>query len=347
MIRVFTRRDPDIRYLTEDRALEIEPARDGPALWWPIGRDLDPRRALGDTRGGVIGYDLVVAAPRPASCLLAVGTPDEQRAVVSAHREAVSGALTYLDERAVVVRRQVLGDVDEIPTRWRLAAAFTHGINRAGEPHLHDHVLVSSRVGPGRALDAVSLNMHLRAADALYRAGLRHGITERTDRAAWRSLRGGEHVDGVDEGVRSLWPGRASDRAEKRSWSRAEVEDLWRRDLAHYERGPEVPRPRGDRDRLDEHAFSGAFEGGARIGRPAVVASWADAAVFGAPPRAVESAVARWYPELAHERGRGSVELSRTRARMVAHVRERGPRSLEVEAPYRSRSRDVDLSRER
>lgn len=347
MIRAFVRRDPDIRYLVEDRAREIEPARDGPALWWPLGRGTDPRSVLADRPGGVIGYDLVVAAPRPASCLLAVGTPDEQRAVVAAHRAAVAGAVRYLDERAVVVRRQVLGDVDEVPARWRVAAGFTHGINRAGEPHLHDHVLVTSRVGPSRALDALALTQHLRAADALYRAELRHGITTTTDRAAWRSLRGGEHVEGVDEGVRALWPGRANDRGAKRQWSREEVEAQWRRDLAHYESGPSVPRPRGARDRLDEHAFAGAFETSSHIRRQTVVEAWADAAVFGAPREVVESSVTRWYPELARERGRGTVELTRTRARMVAHVRERGARSLELERDHRSRTWESDLSRTR
>jgi hypothetical protein len=348
VIRVFVRRDPDISYLRHDRALEIGPARDGPATWWPLGQGDDARDVLGDRRGGVIGYDLVVAAPRPASSLLAVGTPDEQRAVVAAHRRAVRDAIGYLDERAVVVRRQVLGDVDEVPARWRHAAGFTHGVNRSGEPHLHDHVLVASRVGASRALDSSALFTHLGAADALYRASLRHGITTTTDRAAWRSLRGGEHVAGVDEGVRSLWPGRANDRGDKLEWSRDDAVAAWTRDFARYEPGPSVPVPTRARDRVDEHAFAAAFEGASRIRRPDLVTAWADAATFGASRASVESSLAHWYPELDRERGRGSVDVTRTRARMLGHVREFGPRSLELDIPQRDRSRDSrELSRER
>jgi hypothetical protein len=349
MIRLFTRRSADVSYLVRDAALELDGVRRGPAQWAPLGpaRTDDPGRVLDGPPGHVLGYDLVFAAPRPVSCLLAIGDEAEQRAVVAVHRAAVAGALTYLERRALVVHRRILGESEELPARWGGAVGFTHGVNRAGEPHLHDHVLVGARSREWRRqVDARALVGHLAAADALYRAGLREGVGRDTGRASWRSWRGQEHVAGVDEGVRATWPGRAADREPKRAWSREEILERWRSDLARAELVVAVPTPGRWRDTLDEHAFAGAFEGVGRIARQQVVEAWANAATFGATPVEVERAVDRWYPELAEERGFGTLALSTSRARMLGHVRTQGARPLGLDREdhsipsERSRGRD-------
>ena len=350
VVRIFVRRSRDISYLVDDRALELEGAREGAALWWPLGERgvTSATDVLSRREGAVVGYDIVLAAPRPTSCLLAVGTPEEQRAVIGAHRGAVTGALAYLEDRAVVERRVVLGDVDELPRRLRAAVGFTHGVNRAGEPHLHDHVLVGAvPATSSRPLDGRSLFDHSRAADALYRAALRDGLSRVTERTAWRTFRGNEFVSGVDEGVRALWPGRASDREPKHQWSRKDIESRWRDDLRSYEPGPQITPPSRGRDQLNEHAFGAALEGPSLIRRQEVVAAWADAATFGATDRDVERAVSRWYGELSRERGRGTLTLSRARARMDGVVREEGPRLIRDEAIHeKSRERSSGRARE-
>ena len=63
-------------------------------------------------RSQIVGYDLVVAAPRPLSTLLAVD-PFHASGVVDAHRASVRAAVDYLEDRALVVREQRGGEVRE------------------------------------------------------------------------------------------------------------------------------------------------------------------------------------------------------------------------------------------
>ena len=344
MIRLFVRRSTDISYLTNDEAGELDGPRDGPALWWP-GRgspDTAPEQVLGSRRrGSVVGYDLVVAAPRALSTLLGVGNNEEQRALVASHRGAVAASLDYLEERALVVRRTILGDAETMCTHWSSSVGFTHGINRAGEPHLHDHVLVPAQAKEyPLAIDGRALQSHLLAADALYRAQLRDAIGATTFRSAWRSFGGIEYVSGIDEGVRMLWPGRAADRLDKKMWSRAETVAQWRDDLKSYEAGPEVKMPTRARDRLNEHAFGAALESRNEIRRSDLVAAWANSATFGATAASVLLSVDHWYPELAKDHGLDGELISRTRARCAQEVSEHGARALLQPEIGHNRSRE-------
>jgi TrwC relaxase len=262
VLRVFVRRSRDASYLTGDPALELDAVReDGPA-WWICGT---PAARVEDVftstpRSSVVGYDLVLAAPRPISILLALD-PASAPGVVAAHRASVAAAMDYLDERAVVVRDRLGRDDLEVPARWSRVAGFTHGLNRHGEPHLHDHVLVGARpAGEGRVLDARSLFAHAPAADALYRSSLRYEVGQRTRWRPWRSFRGVEMVGGLDEGYRALWGGHHGDRGEKLHWTREDALQRWGDDLARFTPAGVVAAPR-ERDSLDEHAFAAALEG--------------------------------------------------------------------------------------
>ena len=103
------RRSNDVTYFTRDAAREIEGLRDGDPGWWLRGGGdtRDPRDVARtfttSERSKVVGYDLVVAAPRPISTLLAVD-PYHARGVIEAHRASVRAAMDYLEDRALVVR---------------------------------------------------------------------------------------------------------------------------------------------------------------------------------------------------------------------------------------------------
>ena len=127
-------------------------------------------------RSSVLGYDIVVAAPRPASILLALDA-EHGAGVVAAHRASVASAIDYLEEHALVVRDRRGGEDRDLAGRWTGVVGFTHGVNRHGEPHLHDHVLVGALPeGSRNVLDSRGLFAHLEAADALYRTSLRHEL---------------------------------------------------------------------------------------------------------------------------------------------------------------------------
>jgi hypothetical protein len=353
VLRVIPRRSNDVTYFTRDAALELEGLRSGGPGWWLRGQG-DTRdasqvaRVLATSeRSQIVGYDLIVAAPRPISTLLALD-PEHGAGVVAAHRASVRAAMEYLEERAVVVRDRRHGDDREVSARWESVVSFTHGLNRHGEPHLHDHVLVGARpAGQRTVLDSRALFAHSLAADALYRTSLRHELAARTPWSAWRSFEGVERVVGLDEGYRALWPGHHRERGEKLSWTREETQRAWSRDLARFESLGATAVSHRERGVLDEHGFAGALEGRDDVSRRHLIAAWADAAAFGQQPSDLIRQLDQTYPGLTARSGVHEPTLPVREARMIEVVRERGARPLEgrqfeewrARAPEGSRSR--------
>jgi conjugative relaxase-like TrwC/TraI family protein len=131
----------------------------------------------------VRAYDLMFAAPKTASVLFALGTPDAARALRDAHEEAIDAAVGYVAGHAAVVRHREPGGRTSSTVDGLVAAAFTHCVSRALDPHLHSHVVVANLArgddGRWRAIDGRGLYAHARAAGALYDAVLRHGVVAR------------------------------------------------------------------------------------------------------------------------------------------------------------------------
>ena len=346
------RRSRDVSYLSDDPALELDGVRDGPAPWWwrgtgDVTHTVDVDHVLRTSeRSSVVGYDLIVAAPRPMSILVALD-PDHAPAVLRAHRLAVGDALEYLEQRAVVVRERRGGDDRDVPGRWSNVVAFTHGVNRHGEPHLHDHVLVGARPEGARGvLDSRALFAHAATADALYRSSLRAGVANSTPYVPWRSFEGVEHVAGLDEGYRALWGGHFSDRGVKHHWTREEALATWRNDLSRFETHGAVRAPARSGGYLDEHAFGAAFEGRPGVSRRHLVEAWANAATWGSTARDVVDSVDRLYPALRDSRGVREVTTSVREARMIAATRVRGPRPLDAREIDSWLQRSREISRE-
>jgi hypothetical protein len=352
MFRVLARRSNDVTYFTNDAALEIEGLRSGGPGWWLRGEGdtRDPRDVASvlrtTERSSIEGYDIIVAAPRPISILLALD-PEHGAGVVAAHRDSVGAAIGYLEEHALVVRNRQHGEDRDEAGRWQRIVSFTHGVNRHGEPHLHDHVLVGAQPDGARTvLDSRALYAHLRAADALYRASLRHELAERTPWSAWRSFEGVEHVVGLDEGYRVLWGGHHQQRGEKLQWDRAEAVANWRKDRERF--SPQGERePPSRRRRVDEHRFAGALEGRLDVARRHVVEAWSNAVRYGQDATSLSHSIDSLYPELSGARGVREPVISVRQARMTSLVRERGERPLATRdlEEWRQRSRDRSTDR--
>ena len=347
MIRVYPRISADVTYFTNDPAHELDGLRDGPAGRWLRGSGpMESEDVAGvfasTSRARTVGYDIVVAAPRPTSILLAVD-PAHGPAIVAAHQAATREAVHYLEDRALVVRDRRFGGDYEDPASWSRVAAFTHGVNRHGEPHLHDHVLVGAQPqGQTGVLERRALSAHLLAADALYGAHLRYAVARDTPWRPWRSFYGTDHVLGLDEGYRALWGGHFDDRPAKEQWTRDEIVARWSRDITRFDDVAMVPGPRRDRHTIDEHRFAASFEGLTRVARSDIVAAWANAAPWGVAASEVERAVTLQYPELTDARGSREETISLTRARKHGAVREYGERTVDGrwgEEHQRSRER--------
>jgi two-component system OmpR family response regulator len=97
------------------------------------------------------------------------------RVLVGAHNDAVTAALAYLDESAVMVRRGHDGTTVEAGEGF-IAAAYLHRMSRSLDPHLHTHV-VAANLTPGpdgrfTALHGAPLYRAAKTVGYLYQAHL-------------------------------------------------------------------------------------------------------------------------------------------------------------------------------
>lgn len=191
-------------------------------------------RALTRRRGSVAGFDLTFAAPKSASVLWGVGDPEAAAEVLDAHERAVDAAMTYVAGHALAARRGTAAERVLVGVDGPVAASFPHGLSRAGDPHLHTHVVVAN-VGHGddgrwTAVDGRGLHAHARAAGQLYDAHLRAELALRLG-VEWAPRRNGAYelammdpaVLGVLSGrqaeIRQALGGRRSGRARNVAWA--------------------------------------------------------------------------------------------------------------------------------
>ena len=183
---------------------------DGDDLVAVLG-DRDPKTGtpLGcGTNRKVPGFDLTFSTPKSVSVLFGLGASDIALAVRDAHEEAVDAALGYVERHAVWSRRGRNG-VDEVVGDGLVGAAFRHRTSRAGDPHLHTHVLVANTVrgpdGNWRTLDFRHVYAHAKTTGYLYEAHLRHLLTERLG-LEWRPVRNGTaELAGIPDTVTRLF----------------------------------------------------------------------------------------------------------------------------------------------
>jgi hypothetical protein len=121
----------------------------------------------------------------------------------------------------------------------------------------------------------------------------------------------------------------------------------WAGDLARYGPLGVVPVDRRERGVLDEHRFAGALEGRTDVARRHLVVAWANAAPFGQDPRDLTRQLDEIYPGLRSRGGVYEPTMPVREARMMATVREHGPRPLERRQFDEWRERSLEVSRSR
>lgn len=112
-------------------------------------------------RRAVAGFDFTFSVPKSASVLWAVADAATQEAIVAAHHRAVGEVVAFMEREVAATRvgaSDGTGAVAQVDVTGLIATAFDHFDSRAGDPHLHTHVVVSNKVqtvldGKWRAVD--------------------------------------------------------------------------------------------------------------------------------------------------------------------------------------------------
>lgn len=155
---------------------------------------------------GVPGFDLTFCAPKSVSLVWGLTEDTTVRAMVDkAHQHAVKVALSYLSEHAGYTRRADDFDRDLIVidrVEGLSGVKYEHRTSRAGDPHVHSHVLLANKQlcsdGKWRTLDGVSLYHEARAAGTIYQTVLREELS-RTLGVQWGStVNGCTEIIGLD-----------------------------------------------------------------------------------------------------------------------------------------------------
>ena len=140
------------------------------------------------------GFDATFCAPKSVSLLFTLGEAEASNEVRNAHDAAVSAALHVFEAEAALARRR-RGGMERHVGEGFVSAGFRHRSSRAGDPHLHTHVLVANLVWchddeRWSALDARSLYGWAKTVGYLYEAQLRAELTRRLA-VGWTPARNG------------------------------------------------------------------------------------------------------------------------------------------------------------
>lgn len=138
------------------------------------------RFAAGDNHG----IDMTFCAPKSLSLLRAYGDDVVQKAVLDAHQTGVREALEYVHQHAGYTRvhNKITGKKDLQRLPGLVAAAYQHETSRAGDPHLHTHVIVPNKQaradGKLAAVDTDSVWHESKAGGVIYQATMRRVLTQ-------------------------------------------------------------------------------------------------------------------------------------------------------------------------
>jgi conjugative relaxase-like TrwC/TraI family protein len=143
--------------------------------------DAAQRTRISGCRKAVAGFDLTFSPSKSVSVAWALADPDTKAQIYACHRQAIEIVLSYA-EREVFCSRSGTNGVVQEDVEGVVAVAFTHWDSRAGDPQLHDHVVVANRArsrsdGKWRTLDSRGLFKSVVALSELHQGVLSDLLT--------------------------------------------------------------------------------------------------------------------------------------------------------------------------
>jgi len=131
-----------------DRVATLDPGLSATARGRAVAA-IETEEAERATRRAVAGYDYTFSIPKSASVLWAVADAGTQSLIVDAHHAAVAEVVAFMEREVAATRAGATpgdGAVAQVDVRGLIATAYDHYDSRAGDPHLHTHVVISNKV---------------------------------------------------------------------------------------------------------------------------------------------------------------------------------------------------------
>ncbi|WP_346037334.1 MobF family relaxase [Brevibacterium picturae] len=161
----------------EARVASLDPAMSPGAKGEAVAQ-IEAEEGARGTRRAVAGFDFTFSVPKSASALWAVADAGTQALIGEAHHRAVAEVVAFMERDVAATRTGATagdGAVAQVDVTGLVAAAFDHFDSRAGDPHLHTHVVISNKVqtaldGKWRSLDGRPMHAAVVALSELHEA---------------------------------------------------------------------------------------------------------------------------------------------------------------------------------
>lgn len=146
------------------------------------------------TRRAVAGFDYTFSIPKSASVWWAVADAGTQGLIAQAHHAAIAEVVAFIEREVASTRVGATGPdgaAAQVDVTGVIATAFDHYDSRAGDPHLHTHVVISNKVktaqdGKWRSLDGRPMHAAVVALSELHEAVFADHMT-RTFGVEWEA----------------------------------------------------------------------------------------------------------------------------------------------------------------
>lgn len=177
----------------EARIADLDPALSPGAKGEAVGQ-IEAEEASRGTRRAVAGFDFTFSVPKSASALWAVADAGTQALIGEAHHRAIAEVVAFMEREVAATRTGATaggGAVAQVDVTGLVATAFDHFDSRAGDPHLHTHVVISNKVqtvldGKWRSLDGRPMHAAVVALSELHQAVFADHMT-RTFGVEWEA----------------------------------------------------------------------------------------------------------------------------------------------------------------
>jgi conjugative relaxase-like TrwC/TraI family protein len=161
----------------EARIADLDPAL-SPGRKGEVVAQIVAEETARGTRRAVAGFDFTFSIPKSASVLWAVADAGVQALIGEAHHRAVAEVVAFMEREVAATRTGATagdGAVAQVDVVGLIATAFDHFDSRAGDPHLHTHVVISNKVktvldGKWRSLDGRPMHAAVVALSELHEA---------------------------------------------------------------------------------------------------------------------------------------------------------------------------------